>query len=121
VTEPTWGHERGLWDKAKAEAQVVLEQIAKSKSRPIFYSELNRKISVINFQPDGHDFHGLLGQLSCESDNDSKGLISALVVRRENERPGHGFFTLAKELGRDISDLDKCWLTELERVYQAFK
>jgi hypothetical protein len=121
VTDATWGHRRDLWDKAKVEAKTVLEKTAKAKGRPLFYSEISRKISAINFQPDGHDLHGLLGQLSEESDQDGKGLISALVVHKDDERPGNGFFTLAKELRRDISDREKCWVAELECVYRAFE
>ena len=120
VKQTTWGHSRDRWDKAKAEAWTILEKIAKTKRKPIFYSELNRKISAITFQPDGHDFHNMLGQLSEESDQDGKGLISALVVHKEDERPGNGFFTLAKELGRDVSDREKCWIAEVDRVYRAF-
>jgi hypothetical protein len=116
----TWGHKRELWDAAKQEAQAVLEEIAKGKSKPIFYSELNRKIRSIVFEPNGHDFHGLLGQLSEESDADGRGMISALVVHKEDGRPGRGFFSFAKDLGRDISDQERCWSDELNRVYCAF-
>jgi hypothetical protein len=120
VKQTTWGHSQDRWDKAKGEAWTILARIAKTKGKPIFYSELNRKISAISFQPDGHDFHNMLGQLSEESDQDGKGLISALVVHKEDERPGNGFFTLAKELGRDVSDREKCWIAEVDRVYGAF-
>lgn len=116
----TWGHRIELWNAALAEAKGVLEEVAKAERSPIFYSELNRKITSIRFEPDGHDFHGLLGQLSEESDEEGKGMISALVVHKEDRRPGKGFFTLAKTLGRDVSDADKCWSDELKRVYRAF-
>jgi hypothetical protein len=117
---PTWGHKRELWDAARAEARAVLEGIAKAKRKPIFYSDLTRRIVSINFQPDGHDFHALLGQLSEESDANDQGMLSALVVHKEDEQPGKGFFSLAKDLGRDISDPDKCWADELNLVYRAF-
>jgi hypothetical protein len=117
---PTWGHKLELWDAAKAEAKGVLEKLAKAQHPPTFYSELNRKISAISFEPDGHDFHGLLGQLSKESDQEGKGMLSALVILKDDARPGKGFFTLASELGRDISDKEKCWIGELDRVYSAF-
>ncbi len=115
----TWGHKAAAWDAAKAEAKTVLERVAKA-GQLISYSELSRKLRAITFQPEGYDFHGLLGQLSEESDTDSKGMISALVVRMENGRPGTGFFTLGKELGRDVSDGDAFWTAELKSVYRAF-
>jgi hypothetical protein len=120
MTIMAWGYRSDLWDKAKAEARGILEQIAKAKGGPIFYSELSRRIAAINFQPDGHDFHGLLGQLSEESDLNSKGLLSALVVHKEDGRPGRGFFVLAKELGRDVSNPEACWVSELDLVYRRF-
>ena len=116
----TWGHKIEAWDAAKAEVRRVLEEIAKAQLRHLFYSELSRQITSITFQPDGHDFHALLGQLSKESDAEGKGMISALVVHKEDERPGKGFFSLAKDLGRDISDPEKCWSEEVIRVYGAY-
>jgi hypothetical protein len=117
----TWGHQVELWSTAKTEAKGVLERVAKAGRDLIFYSELNRKITSIRFEPDGHDFHGLLGQLSGESDEEGKGMISALVVHKEDRRPGKGFFTLARALGRDVSDPDKCWADEVKHVYGAFE
>jgi hypothetical protein len=116
----TWGHKEKVWEAAKAEARTILEEVARKKRRPMYYSELSSKITSITFQPDSHDLHGLLGQLSEDSEAEGKGMISALVVHKEDGRPGNGFFTLAKELGRDISDPEKCWLNELNRVYAAF-
>jgi hypothetical protein len=117
---PTWGHKIELWSAAMAEAKGELEEVAKAGHAPIFYSQLNRKITSVSFEPDGHDFHGLLGQLSEESDEEGKGMISALVVHKEDGRPGKGFFTLASALGRNVSDPDKCWSEELKHVYRAF-
>ena len=118
--QATWGHTLELWNAAMVEAKGELERVAKAGHAPIFYSQLNRNIASISFEPDGHDFHGLLCQLSEESDQEGKGMISALVVRKEDGHPGKGFFTLAKTLGRDVSDADKCWSEELKRVYRAF-
>jgi len=117
---PTWGHAVADWHGAKVEARDALEKIAKTHRAPVHYGDLTRKIRSIIFEADGHDFHGLLGQLSEESDQEGKGMISALVVLKDDERPGKGFFTLAKELGRDVLDPDKCWIAELNRVYSAF-
>ena len=118
--QATWGHRLELWNAAMVEARDALEKVAKAGHAPIFYGQLNRKIASISFEPNGHDFHGLLGQLSEESDQEGKGMISALVVHKEDGQPGKGFFTLAKTLGRDVSDPDKCWSEELKRVYRAF-
>jgi len=46
----------------------------------INYGDLCWKIIAIKFEPNGFDFHELLGQLSRESDAEGRGMISAIVV-----------------------------------------
>jgi hypothetical protein len=56
---------------------------------------LSHKISAIRFEPDRHDFHHLLCQLSWESDAAGEGVISVLVCHKDGDGlPGNGFFTL---------------------------
>jgi len=119
--DQTYGHKHERWEAAKAEARRVLVERAKAEDL-IRYGELSHKISAIRFEPDGHDFHHLLGQLSWESDSAGEGMISVLVCHKDGDGlPGSGFFSLAKELGRDVSDRVKCWSDETKRVYRAFK
>ena len=116
-----FGHGRGAWQAAKQEAAKKLEAVAYAGDL-IFYSELCRSISAIRFNPDGHDFHHLLGQLSLESDAAGGGMISALVVHKNGRSgPGSGFFDLAGKLGRDIADRDACWADEVKRVHLAVR
>jgi hypothetical protein len=37
------------------------------------------------------------------------------------DRPGKGFFNLARELGRDIFDKEALWIEELNRVYKDWE
>src|SRR4051812_44654666 len=116
----TWGYKREVWEAAKAEARQFLEEKAKARGWTS-YSELSHQITAIKFEPDGHDFHNLLGQLSWESDAAGQGMISVLVRHLGGDGlPGNGFFTLAKELGRDVADRVKCWSDEMNRVHNAF-
>ncbi len=118
--DQTYGHKHELWEAAKAEARRVLVERANAEDL-IRYGELSLKITAIRFEPDGHDFHHLLGQLSWESDAAGEGMISVLVCHKEGDQlPGNGFFSLAKELGRDVSDRVRCWSDETKRVYRAF-
>jgi hypothetical protein len=117
----TFGHKRESWGAAKAEARQFLEEKARAEGWT-YYSELSQKITAIKFQPDSHDFHHLLGQLSWESDAAGEGMISVLVRHKEGDGlPGKGFFTLAKELGRDVSDRVKCWSDEMKRIHRTFR
>jgi hypothetical protein len=43
---------------------------------------------------------------------------SVVVVHKIGDmQPGPGFFELAQLLGRDTSDILRCWVSELHRVH----
>lgn len=49
-------------------------------------------------------------------------MLTALVVHKHGDlQPGPGFFTLAKQLGHDPSDLEKFWIQEVKKVFAAWK
>src|SRR6266403_499790 len=72
---------------------------------------------------DPHDqrlFH-LLGEISSEEDASGRGMLSVIVVHKFGDmQPGPGFFELAKKLGRDTSDILKCWVDELKKVHAVW-
>ncbi len=120
LLDSTFGHDVKDWGKAKEEAQAVLMDTARAQST-ISYGELARRISSVRFDPHGDDFRHFLGQLSWEADIAGRGMITVLVVHAGGDcKPGNGFFRLAKHLGRDTSDPDICWITELQRVYSDY-
>jgi len=44
-----------------------------------------------------------------------------IVVRKNGDmQPGPGFFELARSLGRDTSDILKCWIAELDKVHAVW-
>ncbi len=46
-------------------------------------------------------------------------MLTVLVVHKHGDmEPGRGFYELAHSLGRDTSDLQKCWIEELHRVHR---
>jgi len=59
----------------------------------------------------------ILGEISREEDAAGRGMLSVVVVRKNDDIPGDGYFILAKELGRDTSDRVKCWVEELKKVH----
>jgi hypothetical protein len=49
-------------------------------------------------------------------------MMTALVVRKnDNQRPGAGFFELAERLGYDVSDPEKFWIEEVNRVFASWQ
>jgi hypothetical protein len=63
----------------------------------------------------------LLGEIAREEDDAGRGMLTVVVVHKTGDmQPGPGFFELAQELGRDTSDIDKCWIDELVRVFKVW-
>lgn len=64
----------------------------------------------------------LLGDISTQEHRLDRPMLSAVVVSSEENMPGKGFFTLARELGlhRGRDDL-AFFVRELRRVHSAWK
>ncbi len=86
------------------------------------YSELVTRIQAIQFDAYDTRLFQLLGEISEEEDEAGRGMISALVVHKTGDmQPGPGFFNVAKDLGRDTSDLLKCWISEVKKVHAHWR
>lgn len=108
------------WEAAKQEAKAIMIDRARLRGM-IPYSELVACMHTLQLA--AHDprlFH-LLGQISCEEDAEGRGLLTVIVVHKTGDmQPGPGFFELAKNLGRDTSDILQCWVTELHKVHAVW-
>ncbi|HEV2385872.1 MAG TPA: hypothetical protein VGS20_01325 [Candidatus Acidoferrales bacterium] len=115
-----YGFSEPKWEAAKAEAKTVLAAYARRRQM-IPYSEFVQEIHSI--QLEHHDprlFH-FLGEISSEENAVGRGMLSALVVHKHGDyQPGPGFFELAAKLGRDTTDIVKCWIEEVKRVFAAW-
>jgi hypothetical protein len=108
----TYGYRADVWERAKAEAVRAIVR----RSSPIFYSDLVTQIHNITFGPHDSAFHYLLYEISLEEDAAGRGMLSVLVIRKEDGRPGEGFWDLAQSLGRDVTDRDRLWSDETRVV-----
>ena len=83
------------------------------------YSELCQKVGAVSLEPNSYALAAMLGEVSSTEDDLGHGLLTVIVVHKDGDmQPGPGFFELAKERGRDISDREKCWVDELKKVYR---
>jgi hypothetical protein len=63
----------------------------------------------------------MLGEISADEDAAGRGMLSVIVVHKSGDmQPGPGFFELARDLGRDTSDILVCWITELKKAHAAW-
>lgn len=118
-SETKYGYDIPAWEKAKAEAIRELGAQAKREST-ISYSDLTKKIRSITFGPGDHAFHYLLFEVSKDEDAAGRGLLSALVVNKENGIPGQGFFDVARGLGRDVTEPMRLWTEEIKFVFSKW-
>ena len=67
---------------------------------------------------DRNEMADILDGISRAEHDAGRPLLSAVVIRRDKNMPGNGFFTLARSLHlhRDGDDL-QYWLEELRRVH----
>ena len=107
------------WEPAKREAFSVMSKIAELRGL-ILYSNLTKRIHSIQFEPWESMFHYFLGEISSEENMAGRGMLTAVVVREKDMRPGGGFLKLAESLGRDIDLPEVFWQKELENVYRVW-
>lgn len=114
-----WGYSQSQWNSAKEEAKQELIRVA-GRRDTIFYGDLAAKVTSISFDPHSNAFHALLGEISTDENSKKRGMISALVIKREDRLPGEGFFSLAQELGRAPHDHLKFWIEECQLVHDTW-
>jgi hypothetical protein len=110
------------WDSAKGEGRAVLAECARAK-RMISYTDFMHQIGTISFKaPYDARLPQLLAEISTEEAKAGRGMMTALIVRKNgDERPGRGFFELAQRLGYDISDPQKFWLGQVNKVFASWQ
>jgi hypothetical protein len=114
------GFPEDAWQAAKDEARKAM--IARARTRGmITYSDLVTAITSVSLQPHDVRLDHLLGEIASEEDKAGRGMLTVVVVHKMGDmEPGPGFYEMAKELGRDTSDLLSCWVNELHRVHAAW-
>ena len=113
----TYGFSQAEWDSAKREARELMIERAKVQGM-IPYSDLASKIKAVRLEAHDQVLFNLLAQISCEEDEAGRGLLSVIVIHKRGDmQPGPGFFELAKQRGRKVSDMLKCWVEEVRKVH----
>ena len=110
------GFPQAHWEEAKNEAAQVIKQRAHER-RTVYYSELSSLIKSVKIDAHGAHMNNLLGEISAAEHEAHRPLITAVVVRKKDKRPGNGFYHLAESLGFTVTDPEKFWIDELHKVY----
>jgi hypothetical protein len=110
------------WEAAKAEGKAALAECARSK-KIISYADFVHHIASISFEtPYDSRLPQLLAAISTEEAKAGRGIMTALVVRKNgDQRPGGGFFELAERLGYDVSDRKNFWIDQVNKVFASWQ
>lgn len=112
-------------DSQDGRLEALYDECAKVARRgdTTYYSAIAPFASLdMSSEADRISISDYLNQISRREYLDGRPLLSAVVTRKGENRPGKGFFDLARELGlhNKRSD-DRYWARELGRVHQHWR
>ncbi len=111
------GYPKDVWGSAKEEAKAVLVGVAGAR-QVIAYCDLAPRIRSISFLPMDQRFFFLLREISSEEYRAGRGMLTAVVVHKAGDyKPGPGFFDLARGLGLNVTDTDRLWIEQVNKVH----
>ena len=100
-----------------------LKEVARVKGL-ITYNGLNEKLNLgLNFDNPGDrkKIGEMLGEISDYEARQGRRMLSAVVYGQQDNKPGEGFFTLARELGFFHGDDELVfWISELQKVWDIW-
>jgi len=107
------------WSAMVAETRRALAEVARHRST-ITYGELVRRVAHGRLTPRSAALVHLLGEV-CEVEDAERGImLGSLVVRADSGLPGEGYYRHAAQLGRDVTDAEAFWRSEVERVWASY-
>jgi len=114
---PKYGFDDTDWNAAKTEAREAIIERARVRGQ-ICYSDLMARIESIDMDPHDPRVSPFLAEISLAEHADGRPLLTAIVTHKTGDmQPGPGFYDLAKRVGRNTSDLVKCWVDEFKKVH----
>lgn len=108
------------WQAAKEEARQAMIRRAKLP-KTISYSELVSEIRSVKLEPHDARLSLLLGLIAEEETQAGRGMLTVVVVHKTgDQKPGPGFYEMARKLGNPVLDEEAFWVSELNRVHSAW-
>ena len=108
------------WEKGKHEAICAIVSTGRREDL-ISYSDLSKQIISIRVEPHDYAMDRLLDEISKEENAAGRGILTALVVLKEERVPAEGFWASAHAIGCVIDDKWAFWIAEVKRVRMECK
>ncbi|MHC4463824.1 MAG: hypothetical protein ACYS30_20690 [Planctomycetota bacterium] len=105
----------------KEQIREMLIKVA-GHNNTISYSEVGEVVGLDMANPgERSKLANTLDEINREEHERGRPLLSAVVVQKESQHPGRGFFELARELGKQKPNEDNqiFFANELKRVFDA--
>jgi hypothetical protein len=114
------GFSESEWSEMREEMRRVLSDVARTR-QTITYGDLVTRVSGRRISPRSAALAALLGDVCRVEDSQRGTMLGSVVVRADSGIPGVGYFRHAAELGRDVSDEQGFWRSEVERVWAVWE
>lgn len=100
----------------------ILKEVARH-GRITYYADISPQFGLdMANQQDRNEIGALLGEISTYEKNQGRPLLSVVVIHRDNNVPGLGFFNLARELNvYNGADDVLFFIQELRRVHDYWQ
>lgn len=103
LTKSEWSEKKNDIIQILIEVALMPEEI----QTPLTYKQLCAKMKTPPIHgADSYELRDLLDEIDRDEDEMGRGMLTAFVHNEELNRPGKGFFTLAKELGYKFKDTE---------------
>lgn len=108
-----------MW--AKQDVERYLMQAVCDYRLPLYYGDLYTIMDVDSSEiAERNAFHDLLGAISHDHYSRDLPMLSVIVIRQQNQRPGNGFYNLARGIHPDYVGVpdDDIYALEFGKVEQ---
>ena len=114
-----WGFSEDEWVRMTFELQGLLVEAARRRGT-LTYGEIARRIFGGRALARSAALMTLVDD-ACHALDEGRGTVTAsLVVRGDTGVPGDGYFLWAEAAGYDISDRERFWREQAERVWDSW-
>jgi len=114
-----WGLSESEWVTARERMTHLLADIAANRST-ITYGDIAREVFDGRLSARSSGLYEMLGEVCTEQDARRGTMLASLVVRKDSGIPGKGYFAHAAGLGRDVSDPEGFWRSEVEKIWRVW-
>ncbi len=114
-----WGFTDEQWFELVARLQALLVEAARGRGT-VTYGEIARRVFDGRVLARSAAVMSLVDDACDRLDHGRGTVMASLVVRADTGMPGEGYFAWALDAGYDVSDRERFWREQAERVWESW-